>query len=42
MGLLPAPLEWLFRSLLSLEAGIVRRIGLPIGTSALAVGRKPA
>jgi hypothetical protein len=33
-------LEWSFRKLLELEARIVRRVSLPIGTSALAVARK--
>ncbi len=40
VGLLPGPFEWGFRKLLELEARIVRRISLPIGTSALAVARK--
>ncbi len=40
VGLLPPPLEWSFRKLLELEARLVRRVGLPIGTSALTVARK--
>lgn len=40
VGMLPGPLEWSFRKLLELEARIVRRVRLPIGTSALAVARK--
>jgi SAM-dependent methyltransferase len=41
VGFLPAPLEWLFRSLLELEAWLVRRgVSLPIGASVFALGRK--
>ena len=40
VGLLPVPFEWGFRKLLELEARIIRRVRMPIGTSALAVARK--
>jgi SAM-dependent methyltransferase len=41
VGFLPRPLEWAFRSLLTLEAMLVRRLSLPLGASVLALGRKP-
>jgi SAM-dependent methyltransferase len=41
VGFLPAPLEWLFRSALGLEAWLVRRgVSLPLGASVAAVARK--
>jgi SAM-dependent methyltransferase len=41
VGFLPAPLEWLFRHLLLIEAALVRGgVRLPLGASALALGRK--
>jgi SAM-dependent methyltransferase len=41
VGLLPAPFERLFRALLGLEAAWLRRgHGLPLGASALALGRR--
>jgi len=43
VGFLPAPLEWAFRRLLLLEAAWVRRgFSFPVGTSVLALARKPA
>jgi SAM-dependent methyltransferase len=43
VAFLPAPLEWSFRRLLLLEAGLVRRgFSFPLGTSVLALARKPA
>ena len=42
VGFLPAPLEWAFRSLLGLEARLVRRVSLPLGASLFALARKPA
>ena len=41
VGFLPAPLEWAFRSLLLLEARLVRRVSLPLGASVFALARKP-
>jgi SAM-dependent methyltransferase len=42
VGFLPAPLEWLFRSLLELEARLVARgVSLPVGASVFALARKP-
>lgn len=38
---LPRPLEWTFRSLLELEARLIRHLSLPIGTSVFGLGRKP-
>lgn len=38
---LPRPLEWTFRSLLELEARLIRYLTLPIGTSVFGLGRKP-
>jgi len=38
---LPAPLEWAFRGALRMEARLVRRVGLPLGASVLALARKP-
>jgi hypothetical protein len=39
---LPAPLEWLFLRLLTLEAALVARgLRLPIGASVMALARKP-
>ena len=37
---LPGPLEWAFRSLLELEARLVRHVSLPIGGSVFALARK--
>lgn len=43
VGFLPAPFEWAFRRLLLLEAAWVRRgFSFPVGTSVLALARKPA
>jgi SAM-dependent methyltransferase len=42
VAFLPAPLEWAFRTLLLLEARLVRRLSLPLGASVLVLGRKPA
>jgi SAM-dependent methyltransferase len=41
VGFLPAPLEWLFRSLLLTEARLVRHVSLPVGASVFALARKP-
>ena len=41
VGFLPAPLERTFRSLLGLEAWLVRRVALPVGASLFALARKP-
>jgi SAM-dependent methyltransferase len=42
VGFLPAPLEWLFRSLLGVEAALVRRgFSFPLGASVVALARKP-
>jgi SAM-dependent methyltransferase len=42
VGFLPGPVEWLFRSLLRVEAAIVRRgLSLPLGASVVALARKP-
>jgi SAM-dependent methyltransferase len=41
VGFLPAPLEWLFRQLLMLEAWWLRRSAFPLGASVMALGRKP-
>jgi SAM-dependent methyltransferase len=41
VGFLPAPLEWLFRTLLSSEARLLRVVALPIGASVFALARKP-
>ncbi len=38
---LPAPLEWLFRTCLRLEARLVRHVSLPIGASVVVLARKP-
>jgi SAM-dependent methyltransferase len=40
VGFLPAPLEWAFRNVLRAEAGLVRRLSLPLGTSLFALARK--
>ena len=40
VGFLPAPLEWAFRSLLMLEARLVKRVSLPLGASVFALARK--
>jgi len=42
VAFLPRPFEWAFRSLLLLEARLLRRFSLPLGASVLAVARKPA
>lgn len=42
VAFLPPPLEWAFRSLLQLEARIVRRASLPVGASVFALARRPA
>jgi len=43
VAFLPAPLEWTFRQALLVEAALVRRgVRLPIGASAVALGRKVA
>jgi hypothetical protein len=41
VGFLPAPLEWTFRSLLGVEARLVRHLSLPVGASLFALARKP-
>jgi SAM-dependent methyltransferase len=41
VSFLPAPLEWAFRSLLLLEARLVKRVSLPLGASVFALARKP-
>jgi SAM-dependent methyltransferase len=41
VGFLPGPLEWAFRSVLRAEARLVKRVSLPLGTSVLALARKP-
>ncbi len=41
VGFLPAPFEWLFRSLLRLEARLIPHVSLPIGASVTALARKP-
>jgi SAM-dependent methyltransferase len=41
VAFLPAPLEWLFRRVLGLEASWLVRRSFPIGSSVLALGRKP-
>ena len=38
---LPRPLEWAFRSLLEVEARLIKHLSLPIGTSVFGLGRKP-
>lgn len=38
---LPATIEGFFRRLLSLEARLIRRVSLPLGTSVVALARKP-
>ena len=39
---LPAPLEWMFRQLLLVEAALIRRgLNLPLGASVVALARKP-
>ena len=39
---LPAPVEWLFRQLLLVEAALIRRgLNLPLGASVVALARKP-
>ena len=40
VGFLPGPLEWAFRSVLALEAAVVRRASFPLGTSLFALARK--
>jgi SAM-dependent methyltransferase len=42
VGFLPAPIEWAFRSLLLLEARLVKRVSLPLGASVFALARKRA
>jgi SAM-dependent methyltransferase len=42
VSFLPAPLEWVFRTLLGIEARLVRRVALPLGASVFALARKPA
>jgi SAM-dependent methyltransferase len=41
VSFLPTPLEWLFGSLLALEARLLGLVPLPIGASVLALARKP-
>jgi len=41
ISVLPAPLEWAFRSALLLESRILRHASLPLGASVFALGRKP-
>jgi SAM-dependent methyltransferase len=42
VAFLPAPLEWMFRRFLLLEAGLIRRgLSLPVGASLVALARKP-
>jgi SAM-dependent methyltransferase len=42
VGFLPAPLEWLFRRALVVEAALVRAgLSFPVGASVLALARKP-
>ena len=42
VGFLPPPLELAFRTVLRGEAWLIRRLSLPLGASAFALGRKPA
>jgi hypothetical protein len=42
VAFLPAPIEALFRGLLRVEAGLLRRVSLPVGASVLVLARKPA
>ncbi len=41
VGFFPAPVEWLFRSLLELEARWIRHHSFPIGASVVALALKP-
>jgi SAM-dependent methyltransferase len=41
VGFLPAPFEWLFRSVLQIEARLLRYIHFPVGASVIALARKP-
>jgi SAM-dependent methyltransferase len=38
---LPAPVDWIFRRCLTLEARLVRHLSLPLGASVLSLARKP-
>lgn len=40
VGFLPAPFEWLFRTLLRVEARLIPRLALPVGASVIAIARK--
>jgi SAM-dependent methyltransferase len=42
VSFLPAPLEWAFRTLLAVEARLVRRVSFPVGASVFALARRPA
>jgi len=42
VGFLPAPFEWTFRSLLEVEARLVRFVSFPVGASVFALARRPA
>jgi SAM-dependent methyltransferase len=43
VGFLPAPLEWLFRRALGIEAGLVRRgLRFPLGASVIALAQRRA
>jgi SAM-dependent methyltransferase len=42
VSFLPAPIEWVFRALLEVEARLLRIVSFPIGTSIFAVARRPA
>jgi SAM-dependent methyltransferase len=42
VSFLPAPLEWAFRTLLGVEARLMRRVSLPLGASVFALARRPA
>lgn len=42
VSFLPPPMEWAFRSLLGIEARLVRHLSLPVGASVFALARKSA
>jgi ubiquinone/menaquinone biosynthesis C-methylase UbiE len=41
VGFLPPALEWLFRTILAAEARLISRVSLPVGSSVVALARKP-
>ena len=41
VSFLPAPLEWAFRTLLEVEARLMRRVSFPVGASVFALARRP-